>query len=119
MCALELGKRWLMSKRQNRVETKHRFHPLWWLLIAIAAGKAVLTIYGPALHGPFLFDDFSLPFYNPNTRVDELLPWLGGVRPMLMFSYWINYHFAGKATLWYHLFNLLFHAINSFLIYRI
>jgi tetratricopeptide (TPR) repeat protein len=108
-----------MSKRPSRLETKHRLHPLWWLLIAIAAGQAVLAIYGPALHGPFLFDDFSLPFYNPNTRVDELSPWLRGVRPLLMFSYWVNYHFAGKATFWYHLFNLIFHAINSFLIYRI
>jgi hypothetical protein len=108
-----------MSKSPSRVETKPRFHPIWWVLIAIAAGKAVLTIYGPALHGPFLFDDFSLPFYNPNSRVDELWPWLRGVRPLLMFSYWVNYTFAGKSTLWYHLFNLTFHTINSFLVYRI
>jgi tetratricopeptide (TPR) repeat protein len=108
-----------MSKSPSRVETKPHFHPLWWLLIAIAAGYAVLTIYGPALYGPFLFDDFSLPFYNPQSRVDELWPWLRGVRPLLMFTYWINYQLTGKETLWYHLFNLIFHTINSFLVYRI
>ena len=42
-----------------------------------------------------------------------------GVRPFLMFSFWANSHIAGTQPYLYHLFNLLFHAVNSLLVFLI
>ena len=88
--------------------------------IALAAVAAFLA-YQPALNGPFLFDDRYLPFANPAFQDQPLTGWLAGVRPVLMFSFWLNYRLFGLEPLSYHLFNLLFHfgaALMVFLIVR-
>ncbi len=104
-----------MPKNPGRFESKIRFR-WWWLIVAVVVTQGALEIYSGALRGPFLFDDFSLPFYNPFARTDQLSGWVHGVRPLLMFSYWINYILSGQETLWYHLFNVLFHTVNAFLV---
>ncbi len=45
--------------------------------------------------------------------------WLTGVRPLLMFSYWVNYKLWGDEPLSYHLVNLLIHLINSGLVFLV
>src|SRR5688572_25803303 len=62
--------------------------PYWWM-IALAVVLALVVafeIYGPALHGEFLFDDEYLPFLMPDVQNAPLDKWLG-VRPLLMVSY--------------------------------
>ncbi len=86
------------------------------LFLAIAI---VFEVYQPALYGPFLFDDNYLPFRLPRFQVEALRPWLSGVRPLLMFSYWVNYQLSGFETFSYHAFNVLFHAANAVLIFLI
>jgi hypothetical protein len=54
-----------------------------------------VRVYGPSLYGPFLFDDQYPPFSLPNFAVDSLRAWISGVRPLLMFSYWVNYQLSG------------------------
>ncbi len=78
-----------------------------------------LEVYGPSLYGPFLFDDQYLPFSVPGFPVDSLRIWVAGVRPLLMFSYWVNYQLSGFQTTSYHAFNVLFHTVNSALVFFI
>ncbi len=42
-----------------------------------------------ALQGPFLLDDTYLPYDQAEYPLKPLSAWLKGVRPMLMFSYWL------------------------------
>ena len=67
--------------------------------------------------GPFIFDDLFLPFTKPHADLAPLSNWIIGVRPTLMFSYWLSYHSAGTGTSSYHLFNILIHCINTLLVW--
>jgi protein O-mannosyl-transferase len=96
------------------------FRLQWWhygvaLLLSIFAA---LEVYGPALHGEFLFDDSYLPFLVPDVADLPLRSWLG-VRPVLMFSYWLNYQSSGLNPYPYHVVNVLLHAVNALLIWII
>jgi protein O-mannosyl-transferase len=98
--------------------------PAW--AFAVAAGIALIvafTLYGPALDGPFLFDDLGLPFYSPAFAQQPLLGWVSGVRPLLMLSYWLNFQASGRDPWSYHAGNILLHAAVSIfvflLLYRI
>lgn len=75
--------------------------------------------YAPALHGPFLFDDAYLPFSIPAVADQPLQAWTVGVRPLLMFTYWLNYQISASKTFSYHVFNLLLHLINTLLVFFI
>jgi tetratricopeptide (TPR) repeat protein len=93
----------------------------WWHaaaggLVALVAG---LIVYGPALNGPFVFDDQYLPFFSPHFAEQPMLLAIRGVRPFLMFTFWVNSHMAGTQPYLYHLFNLLFHVVNSLLVFLI
>src|SRR5262249_8980426 len=72
-----------------------------------------LEVYSPALDGPFVFDDTYLPFMAPGFR-----QWFG-VRPLLMLSFWINFQWTGLEPYSYHVLNVLFHSINSVLVFFI
>lgn len=79
---------------------------------------AALQAYAPALAGEFLFDDSYLPFADPSFADRSLRAWTG-VRPLLMITFWINYHFFGNDGFWLHLFNLLLHFLNAGLVFLI
>jgi protein O-mannosyl-transferase len=87
-----------------------------WVCLSVFAG--VLLLYLPALNGRFIFDDLSLPFYGIG-RHGPLSSWISGVRPVLMFSYWLNYHLWGSNPFSYHLVNLMIHFINTGLVFLI
>src|SRR3954469_4624296 len=107
------------SKQREAVDTGAR--PEFWLYaIALLAGLfAAFQVYAPALHGPFLFDDSYLPMNVPSLVNSPLSNWISGVRPLLMLSYWANYHSAGSDTGQYHAWNVFFHFLNTALIYFI
>src|SRR5215472_19162689 len=89
----------------------------WWYAAGIfALAYAGFQAYGAVLTGPFVFDDAYLPFRRPNFP-NDLKIWISGVRPLLMFSYWLNFQISENDTLWYHIYNVLFHIGSSFLIF--
>src|SRR4051812_7036527 len=75
---------------------------LWVLAIAMAVG---VLLYSSALRGGFVFDDEVLPFRR-TTQNDAIGAWLSGVRPFLMFTYWLNYLISGQDSYSYHAVNL-------------
>jgi protein O-mannosyl-transferase len=92
--------------------------PAW--AFAVAAGIALVvafTLYGPALDGPFLFDDIGLPFYSPAFAQQSLPGWVSGVRPLLMFSYWLNFQLSERDPWSYHAGNILLHTGVSILVF--
>lgn len=94
----------------------------WWpyILGCLVALALAFEVYGPSLYGPFLFDDRYLPFSIPNFPVDSLRAWLAGVRPVLMFSYWVNCELSGiENTFSFHALNVIFHAVNSVFVFFI
>jgi tetratricopeptide (TPR) repeat protein len=89
---------------------------LWFFAAALIAA---FWAYSPALKGPFLFDDNMLPFTSADRATAPLLAWFRGVRPVLMFTYWINARISGDDTLSYHALNLLIHCAAAGLVYLI
>src|SRR5579872_635849 len=88
-----------------------------YLLAALAALVAAFIVYGPSLHGAFQFDDTTLPFTN-NLGLPFRL-WINGLRPVLMFTYWVNSQISGDDPYSYHVVGVLFHWIASGLIFFI
>jgi protein O-mannosyl-transferase len=91
----------------------------WWylagILVLVYAG---FQAYGAVLNGPFVFDDAYLPFRVPHFPTD-IRSWIGFTRPLLMLSYWVNFQISATDTLWYHVYNVLFHVCASFLVFLI
>jgi protein O-mannosyl-transferase len=91
--------------------------PFWAILLAVAACLyAGCWAYAPALRGRFVFDDLGLPFQMREYDSAPLVAWLNGVRPVLMFSYWLNFVLAGREAFSYHLVNVLIHIVNGALV---
>jgi Flp pilus assembly protein TadD len=95
-------------------------NPLLWIYgVSLAiAFIAAFEIYWPALHGPFLLDDSHLPYMLPYAANMPLMGWLQQMRPLLMFSFWLNFQQSGaESTFGYHLVNLFLHLFNTVLIF--
>ncbi len=90
----------------------------WVWIAALAAAVAMaFWAYGPALHGPFLFDDTTLLF--PRGISAPLIQWLHDTRPALMTTYWLNARLSGDDTSSYHALNVVIHLLASLLIFAI
>lgn len=110
------------SRTKQRVSGKtapQRSISRWWIFAAatLAAVYLAFQVYAPALNGPFVFDDADLPYHQPNFP-DALRDWAGGVRPLLMLSYWLNHQLSAKPP-GFHVFNVFFHVVNSILLFFI
>jgi tetratricopeptide (TPR) repeat protein len=112
-----------MKKARARAEREkgarkvapYRLRP-WHYGLALAAAFAVVYVaYGPALKGPFVFDDAYLPFTEQEFINAPLAHWIRGLRPLLMFSFWVNYRLSGMETFSYHFLNLLLHFVGGIL----
>src|SRR5580704_13148206 len=78
------------SARAGKREPQRKF--TWWPW-AGGAGAVVLAllIYGPALNGPFVFDDLYFPYADARLQYYSFLDWVRSTRPVLETSFWTNY----------------------------
>jgi len=89
----------------------------WWVALVLAC--AAVVAYIPALGGPFLFDDMSLPMLGSNAADSWFSFVQRGVRAVT------NLSFVADRTLWglntgpYHVENLLLHLVNAWLAFLI
>ncbi len=92
----------------------------WWhyALGLFALFFIAFEVYGPALNGPFVYDDVYLPFMNPYMLDKPLSIW-ANVRPLLMASYFVNFKMSGIEPYPYHWFNVFIHVLNSALVFVI
>jgi len=105
------------KSKSARVETPAT-HPFRWYGAALATLAVLFWAYGPAMHTAFLFDDTTQTFAMP-TASQPLSSWIGPVRPVLMFSYWVNSRISLQDTSSYHLFNILIHALAGIFVYLV
>jgi protein O-mannosyl-transferase len=113
-------------KKQKRSEAKPVLEPppapRWWAIPwwywAIFLGALFLAFeaYGPALHGAFVLDDLYLAYADVNAPVKELSDWVTFQRPLLMFSYWVDYQMGGSDPRVYHTTNVLLHFVLSIVV---
>src|SRR5258706_7360177 len=110
-----------LKERKDGGARQEQASPEFWLwaLALIGGIFAVFQVYGPALHGPFLFDDTYLPMNVPAWANGSFVDSLRGVRPLLMASYWVNSHLVGQDTTQYHTWNIVFHFLNALLVFFI
>ncbi|MGA3188711.1 MAG: tetratricopeptide repeat protein [Bryobacteraceae bacterium] len=111
-------------KKQKRQENKPAAVPLpvrtpawwsppwWYWLVGFGALFLAFEVYGPALHSPFVLDDLYLPYADAHPP-HSLTGWLGLQRPLLMFSFWVDYQMGGGEPHGYHTTNILLHFIVS------
>jgi protein O-mannosyl-transferase len=95
-------------------------NPLLWIygVSVVIALIAAFEVYWPALHGPFLLDDRHLTYMLPDAAGTPLMGWLRQMRPLLMFTFWLNFQQSGaESTFGYHLVNLFLHLLNTVLIF--
>ena len=96
-----------------------------------AAGAALIILltvaaYIPAMHAGFIWDDDFYVTANPTLRS------LGGLAaiwlkpgatiqyyPLVFTSFWVEHHLWGLHPFGYHLVNILLHAINAVLLWRV
>jgi len=74
-------------------------------------------VFWPALNGPFVFDDLHLPFFDPYAAQMPARFWLGGVRPLLMASYWLNFAFFRTDPWPYHATNIALHCLTATILF--
>lgn len=95
--------------------------PLVWVVLAVL----LLVVYEPALSGGLLWDD---PDFVPKPAMRG---WDGLVRiwfehgaikqyyPLTYSAFWFEHRLFGDDTLGYHVVNVLLHAFNALLVWRI
>jgi protein O-mannosyl-transferase len=105
------------KSKSARVEAPAR-HPFRWYGAALATLAVLFWAYGPAMHTAFLFDDTTQHFaLAPASQ--PLSSWIGPVRPVLIFSYWVNSRISLEDTFSYHLFNILIHALAGIFVFLV
>jgi tetratricopeptide (TPR) repeat protein len=89
-----------------------------WYAAPLASLAVLFWVYGPTMHTPFLFDDVGQQFALSSAS-DPLAKWIGPVRPVLMFSYWVNTRISLEDTSSFHVFNVLIHALAGVFIFLV
>lgn len=112
---MHTGETWcpILSNENHRIDPrdKNRRKPArgerWrYALGVLIAGLLLFDVYGPALKGPFLLDDYYV--INTASRGG-----LEGVRPLLTLGFWLNFKLSNFDPLSYHVVNMLLHICNS------
>jgi tetratricopeptide (TPR) repeat protein len=113
----------MKKPRKQQIEVAERVKPsqtisfVWWpWAAALAALFVAFEAYGPAIDGPFVFDDRYLPFFSPSVQSLTVFGWMKGVRPLLMLSYWVDYSRGGIEPHSYHVTNVVLHFLTALII---
>ncbi|MBN1383694.1 MAG: hypothetical protein JW983_02270, partial [Elusimicrobia bacterium] len=92
---------------------------------------ATTVVYYNSLHVPFLLDDIAKIVNNPdiknlsNLKTKLIYPYSKNKvyerndpsRPVVYFTYALNYYFGKLNTFGYHLFNIIIHVFNAILLF--
>lgn len=100
---------------ENLFERKN-FH----LIAAITIAVMILIAYSNTFTASFHFDDNPSIVENPyikNVTADNIKKLLHGTRPVVNMSLLLNYQINGLNVIGWHIFNTLFHIMNSILVY--
>ncbi|MFH0994555.1 MAG: tetratricopeptide repeat protein [Pseudomonadota bacterium] len=100
----------------------HNFTSRWWhygLVISLICMTAA-AIYSNTFQSPFVFDDQHS--IQENVKIRDLrnfftLDVLQSPRPLVDFTFALNYHFGKLRVFGYHLVNLLIHIANGILVF--
>jgi Tfp pilus assembly protein PilF len=92
-----------------------------WRRPALAALVALL-VYAPSIAGDFVYDDGELILRNPSIR--DLTAWRSIIgyepsRPLLTWTWALNFAVGGEKPWSYHLVNVLIHAANAALVFSL
>ena len=97
----------------------------WTVYILLPA--AILLFYWPVLSAPFLYDDYTHITDARNADWRSIAAAFGPVenppglfyRPFGFLVYWLNYLIAGPDPRLWHAVSILFHAVNTCLLYSL
>lgn len=110
----------------DRVAPRHRLaNTISGLAVLIVVGAAVWTIYGPALHFPFIFDDMGSiveadtirtlwPLSVPLSPAKNLST---SARPLVNLSLAVNYRLDGLDPAGYRVFGIATHVLTAGLLF--
>ncbi len=109
------------KRKEHKAPTPQPAFSRTWLywIVAFAAIAVTLQVYSPALNGPFVFDDSYLPMNSPTVANEGLSVWIGGVRPVLMATYYFNHTIARASTFGFHAWSILFHVGCAMLVFLV
>ncbi|HWO10320.1 MAG TPA: hypothetical protein VNN80_12590, partial [Polyangiaceae bacterium] len=126
-----------MASHAEVVSTSSEAEPRTGLL-ALSLVVAAVAVMASSLDGPFIFDD--VPLIHGNDRVHGFSHWQrwfqstlwdtnydpsevrhtrGFWRPLVLLSYAVDWRLGGGSPISFHLTNLLLHAINASLLFRV
>jgi tetratricopeptide (TPR) repeat protein len=120
-----------MSTQLNTSHATGTGPPNWFAVVAVAISVAL--VYGRALDAPFVFDDHDTVVKN--TSIRSLWPLIGteehrgplnpirdlptSARPLVNYSFALNYHFFGLNLVAYHVVNIVIHILSALLLFAI
>lgn len=87
-----------------------------WIYCAALVVMAWL-IYSPSLSGPFLLDDFDMQEPASAVRSGNPAAIRASGRPLLMYTFRLNYLVGGFEPFGYHAVSILLHALNGLLLF--
>src|SRR6266545_1249972 len=92
----------------------------------MAGGAALIfllafAVYWPALRGQFVWDDLLLVDKNPLVKGEAGLRaiWFQADFPLTTLAFWLQWLMWGKNPAGYHVVNVLLHALNALLVWRV
>lgn len=94
-----------------------------WLIAGVMGLVFLLLIavYWPALRGEFVWDDLFLIKKNPLVKGDATFSslWFSQDFPLTTTLFWVEWLFWGANPVGYHVVNLLLHALNALVLWRV
>ncbi len=110
------------SRQENQRPPVFKNTRVQYVFSVLAIALLALLVYQNSLNVPAFFDDTHV-FDNPDLRdlgdLPQLLSTWPIPRPVLAFSFAMNYYFGGADTFGYHVVNLLLHIANGILLFFI